>query len=355
MKSRALLYGTVVRGERIGRTIGYPTANLDHRYFKTNPQPKGVYAARAWVGTRYFPALAVIGVPGLRFPQGKVEVHLLDYSGVLYGRTVHAVLVRRLRPLAWYRDSADLKRRIAADIRAAKPIVRRAEDDDALKRQAIRLGTRIAAQRFSHVRKLLRIGASELDVAEGIRRVFRDFSLSFPTIVASGPFGASMHHVPTKRKLRPGDAVVVDFGIRVNGFCTDLSRTLFMGAPDARQKRRYRAVLAAHDLGIRAVKPFVASRAVDAVVRMSLKRARLGHAFIHGTGHGVGAKIHEPPRIGPKSVDIILPGDIVTVEPGVYLQQWGGIRIEDMVEVGAAGSKALTAMIPTSLRSAVVC
>ncbi len=355
MKPRALLHGTVIRGERIGRTVGYPTANLDHDYFSTNPQPKGVYAARAWVGRTQHAALAVIGVPGTQFPQGKVEVYLLDYSGDLYGRTISAVLISRLRPLVWYRDQEKLRRRIATDVRVARPMVRQFDREEKSKHASLRSGIRIMARRFPRVRELLRTGMSELDIAERIRRVFRDFPPSFPTIVASGPYGASMHHVPTRRKLRRGDAVVVDFGIKVNGFCTDLSRTFFIGQPASLQRRRYEAVLRSSRIAGRAAQPFIMARSVDRAARSYLKQLRLARYFIHNTGHAVGRKIHEAPTLGARSVDVLLPGDVVTVEPGIYVPEWGGIRIEDMVLIGTRGAEVLTADIPVSLRSAVVC
>lgn len=355
MKHRALLHGIVIRGERIGRTVGYPTANLDHGYFQTNPQPKGVYAARAWVGRTRHSALAVIGVPGTRFPDGKVEVHLLDYSRELYGRTITADLISRIRPLVWYGDLSKLQQRIAADIRIARPSILQFEQEERLKHTSLRMGVRVMARRFSMVRDLLRIGASERTIAEGIRRIFREYQPSFPTIVASGPYGAFMHHVPTRRMLRRGDAVVVDFGIKVNGFCTDLSRTFFIGQPNAEQRRRYEAALRSLARGERAAKPFIMARDVDHSVRGYLGQQRLARWFVHNTGHAVGTKIHQPPTVGPRSVDLLLPGDVVTIEPGIYVPKWGGIRIEDMVQIGVNGAEVLTAAIPTSLRSAIVC
>lgn len=354
MKPRALLHGTVIRGERYGRTLGYPTANLDHRYFRKNPQPKGVYAALAWVGRTRYDALGVVGVPGPRHSDGKVEVHLLAFNGSLYGKKITALLVEKIRSLERYRNRALLVDRIRKDIVMARRIIRRYRHDEQKKITSIRRGVALVQSRFGRIRKLLRPGISEIAVRDGIERIMRPYRMSFPTIVASGPNGASMHHTPTSRKLAGGDGVVVDFGIVVNGFCTDLSRTFFISRRDYVQRMRYDAVRAAQTIGIAAVRPLANARAIDEQVRGSLRRCRLGGLFMHGAGHGVGRQIHEPPRLGQRSVDLILPGDIVTVEPGIYVPGWGGIRIEDMVLVTETGAEVLTKGIPSTAAESMV-
>lgn len=355
MRRQAVLHGRVIHGERIGRHLGFPTANLEQSYFRTNPQRHGVYAAWIWRRQRRSDGLAVVGVPGPRpdrggFPHGKVELHLLDFAGSLYGEMLTAQLLERIRPLIDYRRTETLIARIRHDISAARYSFRQVEQFERNKVTALRRGVRELAREFNRVRSLIRPGWSEREVRDKLRQLFSKYQPSFPFIVASGPFGAFMHHVPTRRKLRRGDAVVVDFGIKVNGFCTDLTRTFFIGRPDAVQRRRYEAVLRAQARGLRAAQPFVMARDVDQRVRGYLKQQHLASWFVHSTGHAVGRKIHEPPSLGPKSTGILLPGQVVTVEPGIYIQRWGGIRIEDMVLVTKRGREILTDAIPKNLR-----
>lgn len=361
---QAVLHGRVVHGEKLGRQLGFPTANLEQSYFRTNPQRPGVYAAWIWRDRRRYDGLAVVGVPGPRsspstsgtggFPHGKVELYLLDFSSSLYGETLTAQLLERIRPLIDYRRSETLVSRIKQDIAAARLVFTAAERFEKRKITAIRRGAQVLTTNFKHVRGLLRFGWSEREVRDKLRRLFGNYQPAFPFIVASGPFGAFMHHVPTRRKLRRGDAVVVDFGIKVNGFCTDLTRTFFIGQPSAVQRRRYRAVLDAQARGLRAAQPFIMAREVDRAVRGYLKEQQLARWFIHNTGHAVGAKIHEPPSLGAKSTGILLPGQVVTIEPGIYIPDWGGIRIEDMALLTSRGREIMTSRIPKSLRQMVV-
>ncbi len=359
MQRQAVLHGRVIHGEHIGRKLGFPTANLEQSYWRTNPQRHGVYAAWVWRGGRRYDGLAVVGVPGPRssrggFPRGKVELYLLNFSGSLYGETLTAQLLERIRRLIDYRRTETLVNRIKQDIIAARRICARAEQFEQNKIDSIHRGVRELTTKFHRVRALIRPGWSEREVRDKLRRVFSKYQPAFPFIVASGPFGAFMHHVPTRRKLRRGDAVVVDFGIKVNGFCTDLTRTFFLGKPADRQRRRYEAVLRASRSAGRALQPLVMARDVDQAVRGHLKQQRLASWFVHNTGHAVGTKIHEPPSLGPKSTGILLPGQVVTVEPGIYIPRWGGIRIEDMVLVTDRGREVLTSRIPKGLGDMVV-
>ncbi|MBI4092474.1 MAG: M24 family metallopeptidase [Candidatus Kerfeldbacteria bacterium] len=354
MRRQTVLHGRVIHGERIGRRLGFPTANLEQSYFRTNPQRPGVYAAWIWRNRTRHDGLAVIGVPGQGFPHGKVELYLLDFSGSLYGETLTAQLLERIRPLIEYRRTETLVRRIKQDITAGHRVFARAEQFEKDKIAAVRRGVHELSSKFNRVRALIRVGRSEREVRDKLRRLFSKYQPSFPFIVASGPFGAFMHHVPTRRKLRRSDAVVVDFGIKVSGFCTDLTRTFFIGQPTSLQRRRYEAVLRASALGGRAGQPFVMARDVDRTVRGYLKQRQLARWFIHSTGHAVGKKIHEPPSLGPKSSGILLPGQVMTVEPGIYIPRWGGIRIEDMVQVSDRSSVVLTQNIPKNLHDIVV-
>ncbi|MFN8036013.1 MAG: Xaa-Pro peptidase family protein [Acidimicrobiia bacterium] len=166
---------------------------------------------------------------------------------------------------------------------------------------------------------------------------------SFETIVASGPNGALPHHRPTDRRVERGELVVIDFGCVVDGYCSDMTRTVCVGSPDAAAQQLFDVVLDAQRLGREAVGPGVDCVTVDAACRARIDAAGWGEAFSHGTGHGVGLEIHEAPRVASTSRDTLAPGYVVTVEPGVYLPGVGGVRIEDTVVVTADGHRALTA------------
>jgi Xaa-Pro aminopeptidase len=166
---------------------------------------------------------------------------------------------------------------------------------------------------------------------------------SFDTIVASGPNGSKPHARPTDRSIEPNELVVIDFGCIVDGYCSDMTRTVSAGAPTAEAQHVWDVVAASQQAGRDAVRAGVACRAVDAASRAVIDDAGWGASFAHGTGHGVGLEIHEAPRVASTADGTLEPGNVVTVEPGVYLPGIGGVRIEDTVVVTEAGADALTA------------
>jgi hypothetical protein len=174
---------------------------------------------------------------------------------------------------------------------------------------------------------------------------------SFETIVAAGARSALPHAQPTSARLEPGGLVVIDMGAFEDGYASDMTRMLFIGSPSPKVKRAYRAVLEAQLAGVDAVRPGVTAERVDAAVRRVLKGYGLDRAFIHSTGHGLGLEIHEPPRVGRRVKTRLQPGMAITIEPGVYIEGWGGIRIEDTVAVTENGCEVLT---PTSKELRVI-
>jgi Xaa-Pro aminopeptidase len=169
--------------------------------------------------------------------------------------------------------------------------------------------------------------------------------LSFETIVAAGPNGSRPHHTPSPRPIEPGDLVVIDFGALVDGYHSDMTRTVAVGGPtalDDTQRRMLAVVLEAQAAGVAAVRAGVSTRAVDAACREVIEAAGWGEAFVHGTGHGVGLDIHEDPKVSWAADATLAPGHVVTVEPGVYLPGHGGVRIEDTVVVTESGCRTLT-------------
>lgn len=179
----------------------------------------------------------------------------------------------------------------------------------------------------------------ELDTA--MRRLGAD-DVSFETIVASGPNGALPHHRAGPRTIAAGDLVVIDFGALVDGYHSDMTRTVAVGAPSSTQERMLAVVGEAQAAGVAAVRAGVDAKAVDAACREVIGAAGWLDAFLHSTGHGVGLDIHEDPRLAQTSEAVLAPGHVVTVEPGVYLPEHGGVRIEDTVVVTDEGCVTIT-------------
>jgi Xaa-Pro aminopeptidase len=209
----------------------------------------------------------------------------------------------------------------------------------------IRKAIEIANAGFIAARKGLTSGRTEKEVVHSIEAAVKRKgaeALSFETIVLSGKRGAFPHGKPSDKRVKRGALVVVDLGVTLEGYCSDETRTYIVGSPTRMQKKVYRVVKDAHDRAIEKVMPGVKASVVDMAARSYIKKAGYGRYFGHGTGHGVGLNIHEDPVIGPMNNDVITEGMVFTIEPGVYIPGWGGVRIEDMVLVTAYGSEILT-------------
>jgi Xaa-Pro aminopeptidase len=181
--------------------------------------------------------------------------------------------------------------------------------------------------------------AAELEYAA---RVGGAEKMSFDTIIASGPHSALPHWRASSQPIPNTGFVVLDFGVILSGYCSDMTRTVHVGKAPRERRAMYEAVRAAQQAGIEAVRPGRPVGKVDQAARSTLRRARLARYFTHSTGHGVGLEIHEPPRLGRGGQEILQPGMVVTIEPGVYVPGQGGIRIEDMVVVTEHGCDVLT-------------
>jgi Xaa-Pro aminopeptidase len=225
-------------------------------------------------------------------------------------------------------------------------IVKGATEVATLRESAARL-SQVADSAF----RSIRAGVVERDIAGVIETAMRAAGYdrpAFETIVASGPNAALPHYRAGSRVLMPGDLVVLDFGGVLDGYCSDLTRTVSVGAPTSDARRLHAAVRDAQRTAIEAVRPGVPAASVDAAARSLLESRGLGEAFGHGTGHGLGLDIHEEPRIGPPrshtaSVQLE-PGMVFTIEPGAYLPGMGGVRIEDDVLVTDEGCEVLTSV-----------
>jgi Xaa-Pro aminopeptidase len=214
-------------------------------------------------------------------------------------------------------------------------------------RQAAKLGSEV----IEEVIALVKPGVSELDLAaETDYRMRRKGASgpSFDTIIASGPRSALPHARPTAKCLGKNELVVLDLGVILRHYCSDLTRTVYLGRAPARVRRWYRAVLEAKQAALQALRAGRTAGSVDRAARQVLERSGLGRFFTHSTGHGLGTEVHEGPRLGRGQQQEIRVGNVVTLEPGIYVEGVGGIRIEDDVAVHASGPEVLTSA-PTGL------
>jgi len=205
----------------------------------------------------------------------------------------------------------------------------------------------IADRALADVAPRITAGVTEVEVRNMLEVRMRELGAagpSYETIVAAGPLHAALpHHRPAQRRLEEGDTLIIDVGALVDGYHSDMTRTFVIGEPSEEQLDAYALVLESQRAGLDAVGPGVPARHIDAACRSVIERAGRGDWFSHGTGHGVGLLIHEEPYLNRVSEAVLQPGDVVTVEPGVYREGFGGVRIEDLVLVTADGSRRLTA------------
>jgi Xaa-Pro aminopeptidase len=197
---------------------------------------------------------------------------------------------------------------------------------------------------FTHVLRMIQTGVTEYDVSHDIEFYFRrsGAELAFSPIVVSGERSARPHGVPSEKKLEKGDFVTMDFGAKLDGYCSDLTRTVVVGEASDRHKEVYEAVLAAQLAAIEGIRPGMQTKDVDAIARDILAEKGLAEYFGHGLGHGLGSVVHDVGRMGPTATDVVEVGQVWTMEPGVYIPGFGGVRIEDDVVVTEAGCEVLT-------------
>jgi len=296
-------------------------------------EPGGV---RLFADFRY--AAAAREVPDVEFEETARSI-IADLAGRLSGRV--AFEAEHLPYADWERLASgglDLvpTRRVVEALRAVK-------DEGEL--QAIAKAAAITNEVFERVADEPFLGRTEADVAWNVERLFRELGadgLSFPVAVATGSNGAQPHAHPGDRKIERGHAVVLDAGCLVDGYCSDCTRTFAAGPLSDELKEAYAVCLEAQTIGLAQVSPGRGGREIDAAARNRIEEAGFGEAFGHGLGHGVGLLVHEDPRLAQTSEDVLSARNVVTVEPGIYLEGVGGIRIEDLVVVGENGPDVLT-------------
>ena len=222
--------------------------------------------------------------------------------------------------------------------------------------EAIRRAIEITERGFAVLRATLRPDKTEKQVADELEyqmRLFGAKSVAFPSIVAVGPRAALPHATPGDSQIGESNHLLIDWGANEDQYNGDLTRVLVTGKISPKLERVYRVVLEAQRQGIEAVRPGAVAQDVDRVARNVIEKAGFGRYFGHGLGHGLGLDVHENPRLGVSSKTVLKPGMVVTVEPGIYLPGWGGVRIEDDVLVTRSGHEVLSS-VPKSFEESIV-
>jgi len=221
--------------------------------------------------------------------------------------------------------------------------LRSVKDDSEI--ELIRQAVKIADDAFDEVLKTIEIGQTEEEIGLNLEFSMRRAGASggsFDFIVASGVRSAMPHGTASSKRVQSGEFLTMDFGAIYQGYCSDITRTIFVGDPEDKHRDVYETVLAAQWAGIHAVAPGRSGKEVDAVARAIIDKAGYGDYFGHGLGHSVGLAIHEGPNLNKREERMLEPGMVVTVEPGIYIPDWGGVRIEDIVLVTESGCEVLT-------------
>lgn len=218
---------------------------------------------------------------------------------------------------------------------------RKDEGEIALIQEAVDVAERALEMTLAEVR----VGRTELEVAGALESALRQSGSDgypFPSIVASGPNAALPHARPGGREIRRGDLLLIDFGARAGGYCSDITRTVVLGRASQEQRDVYEVVRSANEKAVKSVRPGMSGRDADSVARGYIQDRGFGELFGHSLGHGIGLEVHEAPRLARTADGPLVEGAVVTVEPGIYRPGWGGVRIEDDVHLEAGGAQVLT-------------
>ncbi len=210
---------------------------------------------------------------------------------------------------------------------------------------AITRAAELTDRAFAHIEGMIQAGMTEKEVAWEIEKFLREGgsqAVPFDIIVASGPNSALPHAKPSQRPIQPGEPILLDLGARIDGYSGDLSRTICLGTPDATFKKVYDIVLGAQLTALELIKEGMTGEEADRLARTVIAEAGYEKAFGHSLGHGVGLAAHESPRLGPGSTEPLTSGMVFTIEPGIYLPGWGGVRIEDLVVMEAGQARIIS-------------
>ncbi|HZG66264.1 MAG TPA: Xaa-Pro peptidase family protein [Herpetosiphonaceae bacterium] len=304
-------------------------------------------------------------LPALEQPRAESEARLParfypwkdaeGYAAALTGAVVDAGLAGRLGVEYTAMRVLELRAIEAVSkvevVDATGPLAELRMVKDAGELAAMRRAVRIVEEALEKAIAAIRPGVTETEIATTWDRAMEaaGAQTSFTTIVASGPNSANPHHTTGDRRIEVGDLVILDGGARIDGYCSDITRTVAVGALSAEGRAIYEFVLQANRAGVAAVRPEVSGADIDAAAREVIERGGYGQYFIHRTGHGLGIEIHEPPYLHSAEEEPLPEGATFTVEPGIYLPGIGGVRIEDDVVLTHSGGECLTSL-PRELR-----
>jgi Xaa-Pro dipeptidase len=296
-------------------------------------------------------------VYGVNYEYAKAQSAGVTVELVKRGENLLSKIAKQAKSLALKRVSADAlnvegwrtltqflggEKTLEVDNRHLQAL-RKVKDENEVK--LMRKAGELTSEGMRVAREVLAAGVKEYEVAAEIEYAMRKLGSSgvaFETIVSSGVSSAFPHGGCSDREIREGDLVVVDIGATYKFYRSDMTRTFVVGKPSEKQKKLYQIVKTSQEKAFGAVKPGAKAADVDAAARKIIADAGYGEHFVHGLGHGVGLEVHEPPILSPDSKDVLAVGNVVTVEPGVYLVGYGGIRIEDTVIVKKDGAQKLT-------------
>lgn len=249
---------------------------------------------------------------------------------------------------AYEKLCAQLKKTDIKEIKT-EPLRQRVTELRAVKTEAeianIREAEAIGDRAFAKILKKLKAGMTEKEVAAILEFFMKEEGadgFSFDTIAASGIHSAMPHAVPTDKVLEPGDFLTMDFGCLCRGYCSDMTRTVVIGKASEEQRKVYDTVLRAQKTALTGIRPGMTGKEIDALARNVIEKAGYGDCFGHSLGHSVGLNIHEKPSFSPNEDTIIRPGMVITVEPGIYIENFGGVRIEDVVVITESGCENIT-------------
>ena len=316
-------------------SAGVLIITLDHLLLATDSrfETQAAQEAEGYEIYCYKKGLAV-ELPGLLEKLGSKVI------GVESARLTHALYDKMIKET----QQAGLECRFESQDDILKHI-RTQKDDDEIK--IMKKALAIAETSFLELRTMIHPGMAEKKAAWLLEKFMRQNgadALSFPVIAASGKNSALPHAIPGDRVFLEGEPLLFDFGAKWGGYCSDTTRTLVIGAPDDTFKEAYSVLNTAQQMAIDAIVPGMKCSDIDKIAREHINQSRFKNTFGHGLGHGVGLAIHEAPRLSSMDDSLLEPGMVVTVEPGIYLPQWGGIRLENMILVTENGAEVLNTM-----------
>ncbi|MDH7477372.1 MAG: Xaa-Pro peptidase family protein [Candidatus Bathyarchaeota archaeon] len=296
-------------------------------------------------------------VYNVNYEQAKAEakgfkVELVKRNENLMAKIAEQAKAFKIKKLAVDALNVENYRKLAKELRGKVKLnikgslvweLRKVKDEEELER--MRKAGKITTEGMKAAYEVIRPGIKEIEAAAEIEYAMRkrgSWGTAFDTIVASGVRSAFPHGGCTDKEIRNGDLVVVDVGAAYKYYRSDMTRTLVAGKPSNKQLKLYEVVKEGQEKALQAVKPKAKAKEIDKAARKVIEKAGYGEYFVHGLGHGVGLEVHEPPTLNPESKDKLAIGNVVTIEPGIYIIDFGGVRLEDTVVVKKGGAEKFT-------------